>query len=155
MKILIAFTSIFWSGMVFVISFIEAPLKFKAPFVTEIIGLGIGQLVFHALNKAEWLMSIIILISLFIYQPSFKILLLIVLPIIILSIQTFVLYPILDFRVNEISYGSFEQKNISASTKIITSKIKTLISYSGNRSDGYRHNTDFKKNNYFVNSSIN
>ena len=59
-----------------------------------------------------------------------------------------------DFRVNEISYGSFEQKNISASTKIITSNVKTLISYSGNRSDGYRHNTDFKKNNYFVKSSI-
>ena len=59
-----------------------------------------------------------------------------------------------DFRVNEISYGSFEQKNFSASTKIITSNIKTLISYSGNRSDGYRHNTDFKKNNYFVKSSI-
>ena len=59
-----------------------------------------------------------------------------------------------NFRVNEISYGSFEQKNISASTKIITSKVKTLISYSGNRSDGYRHNTDFKKNNYFVKSTI-
>ena len=59
-----------------------------------------------------------------------------------------------DFRVNEISYGSFEQKNISASTKIITSEVKTLISYSGNRSDGYRHNTDFKKNNYFVKSTI-
>ena len=59
-----------------------------------------------------------------------------------------------DFRVNEISYGSFEQKNISASTKIITSKVKTLVSYSGNRSDGYRHNTDFKKNSYFVKSSI-
>ncbi len=59
-----------------------------------------------------------------------------------------------DFRVNEISYGSFEQKNISASTKIITSNVKTLISYSGNRSDGYRHNTDFKKKNYFVKSTI-
>jgi len=30
-----------------------------------------------------------------------------------------------DFRVNEISFGSFEQKNISASTKIITSKVKS------------------------------
>ena len=59
-----------------------------------------------------------------------------------------------DFRVNEISYGSFEQKNFSASTKIITSNVKTLISYSGNRSDGYRHNTDFKKKNYFVKSTI-
>ena len=41
-----------------------------------------------------------------------------------------------NFIVNEISYGSFEQKNISASTKIITNKVKTLVSYSGNRSDG-------------------
>ena len=106
MKIFIAFISILWSGMIFAISFIEAPLKFKAPFVTEKIGLGIGQLVFHALNKVEWIMSIVILIVLFLYQPSFKILLLIIFPILILSIQTFVLYPILDFRVNEILTGN-------------------------------------------------
>jgi len=41
------------------------------------------------------------------------------------------------------------------STKIIGEKIKSLISYSGNRSDGYRHNTDFKKNNYFIKTSFN
>ena len=57
--------------------------------------------------------------------------------------------------LNELSYGSFEQKNISLSTKIIGEKIKSLISYSGNRSDGYRHNTDFKKNNYFIKTSFN
>jgi len=60
-----------------------------------------------------------------------------------------------NFRMNEISFGSFDQKNISASTKILTNKIKTLISYSGNRSDGYRHNTDFKRNNYFVKTFFN
>ncbi|GAB7051505.1 hypothetical protein [Catenuloplanes indicus] len=42
-----------WLGMVIAISFIEAPLKFRAPGVTLPIGLGIGRLVFRALNIAE------------------------------------------------------------------------------------------------------
>lgn len=42
-----------WLGMVLAISFIEAPLKFRAPGVTLPIGLGIGRLVFRALNTAE------------------------------------------------------------------------------------------------------
>ena len=60
-----------------------------------------------------------------------------------------------EMNLNELSYGSFEQKNISLSTKISGKNIKYLISYSGNRSDGYRHNTDFKKNNYFIKTSFN
>ena len=58
-------------------------------------------------------------------------------------------------NLNELSYGSFEQKNISLSTKIKGENIKSLISYSGNRSDGYRHNTDYKRNNYFIKTSFN
>ena len=58
-------------------------------------------------------------------------------------------------NLNELSYGSFEQKNISLSTKITGENIKSLISYSGNRSDGYRHNTDYKRNNYFIKTSFN
>jgi hypothetical protein len=42
-----------WLGMVLAISFIEAPLKFRAPGVTLQIGLGIGRLVFRALNTCE------------------------------------------------------------------------------------------------------
>ena len=61
----------------------------------------------------------------------------------------------IDLSLKEISYGSFEQKNISAVTKIITNKAKSLISFSNNTSDGYRYNTDFKRNNYFVKTSFN
>lgn len=43
----------FWLGAVFAISFLEAPLKFRAPGVTVPIGLGIGRLVFRALNATE------------------------------------------------------------------------------------------------------
>lgn len=42
-----------WLGMVLAISFLEAPLKFRAPNVTLQIGLGIGRVVFRALNTAE------------------------------------------------------------------------------------------------------
>lgn len=42
-----------WLGMVVAISFVEAPLKFRAPNVTLAIGLGIGRLVFRALNILE------------------------------------------------------------------------------------------------------
>ena len=61
----------------------------------------------------------------------------------------------IHMNLKELSYGSFEQKNISLSTKITAENIKSLISYSGNRSDGYRHNTDLKRNNYFVKTSFN
>jgi hypothetical protein len=42
-----------WLGMVLAISFLEAPLKFRAPGVTLALGLGIGRLVFAALNRVE------------------------------------------------------------------------------------------------------
>ncbi len=42
-----------WLGMVLAISVLETPLKFRAPGVTLPLGLGIGRLVFRALNYAE------------------------------------------------------------------------------------------------------
>src|SRR5215831_19369774 len=47
-----------WLGMVLAISFLEAPLKFRAPGVTIPIGLGIGRLVFRALNTAEAVLAV-------------------------------------------------------------------------------------------------
>lgn len=50
-----------WLGMVLAISFLEAPLKFRAPNVTLQIGLGIGRLVFRALNTVEVGFALILL----------------------------------------------------------------------------------------------
>ena len=47
-----------WLGMVLAISFLEAPLKFRAPGVTIPIGLGIGRLVFRALNLVEAVLAV-------------------------------------------------------------------------------------------------
>ncbi len=49
-----------WLGMVLAISFLEAPLKFRAPNVTLQIGLGIGRLVFRALNTVEVVFALVI-----------------------------------------------------------------------------------------------
>lgn len=50
-----------WLGMVLAISFLEAPLKFRASGVTVRIGLGIGRLVFRALNGAEAVLAAVVL----------------------------------------------------------------------------------------------
>lgn len=39
-----------WLGMILALSFLESPLKFQAPGITTELGLGIGRLVFTALN---------------------------------------------------------------------------------------------------------
>lgn len=49
-----------WVGMVLAISFLEAPLKFRAPGVTLALGLGIGRLVFRALNACEVVLAIVV-----------------------------------------------------------------------------------------------
>lgn len=88
-----------WIGFVCAISFMEAWLKFRAPGINIPLGLGIGRLVFGALNKVEWVFIIAILgclladgtwrsgISLFL--PGLLVLLL---------LQTFWLLPALDVR---------------------------------------------------------
>lgn len=59
-----------WLGMVLAISFIEAPLKFRAPGVTLPIGLGIGRLVFRALNAVESGLAVIVVVALALSHPS-------------------------------------------------------------------------------------
>lgn len=52
-----------WLGMVLAISFLEAPLKFRAPEVTLRIGLSIGRLVFRALNTVEAILAVALAIT--------------------------------------------------------------------------------------------
>lgn len=91
-----------WLGFLCAISFMEAWLKFKAPGVTLAIGLGIGKLVFGALNKVEWFLTIIIFINfLFVRERKngLRNLLLFIL-IIILLLESFWGLPALDNMAN-------------------------------------------------------
>lgn len=53
-----------WLGLIIGISLIEAPLKFTAPGITIPLGLGIGRLVFAAMNWVELVIAVILLWSL-------------------------------------------------------------------------------------------
>lgn len=59
-----------WLGMVLAISFIETPLKFRAPGVTLQIGLGIGRLVFRALNACELGLAAVVVACFAIAPPT-------------------------------------------------------------------------------------
>lgn len=54
-----------WLGLISGISLIEAPLKFTAPGITIPLGLGIGRLVFTAMNWVEIAIAVILLWSVF------------------------------------------------------------------------------------------
>jgi hypothetical protein len=58
LQIAVAFA---WLGLVLGISFLEAPIKFRAPGVTVAIGVGIGRLVFRALNVVEGVAACVLL----------------------------------------------------------------------------------------------
>jgi hypothetical protein len=96
-----------WSGCIIAISFMESWLKFRAPGVTLPIGLGIGKLVFNALNKMEWFLAAVILISYFLNKPQVDTLsiMLFTLALLLLVIQTFWLLPMLDARANIVISG--------------------------------------------------
>lgn len=89
-----------WIGFVCAISFMEAWIKFRAPGINVALGLGIGRLVFAALNKVEWVFAIAVLINIIVAKQSFlsfgNISYIVVLTVLLL--QTFWLLPALDAR---------------------------------------------------------
>ncbi|MCC5929123.1 MAG: hypothetical protein JJU28_07740 [Cyclobacteriaceae bacterium] len=61
-----------WIGFVCAISFMEAWLKFSAPGITVALGLGIGRVVFNALNKVEWAMATAIILNMILSKRIFS-----------------------------------------------------------------------------------
>lgn len=97
----VALMSVFlWIGFVGAISFMEAWIKFNAPGITVPLGLGIGRLVFDALNKVEWVLAIAILLNLIVVKDGLisRRNLLILIPVLLLLLQTVWLLPVLDAR---------------------------------------------------------
>jgi len=57
---LIAYT---WFGMVLGVSFLATPIKFTAASLTMPVALDVGRATFHAFGKAEWLLSLALLVA--------------------------------------------------------------------------------------------
>nr|WP_163749803.1 hypothetical protein [Mycolicibacterium helvum] len=87
-----------WLGMVLAISFLEAPLKFRAPGVTIALGLGIGRLVFRALNTCEAVLAAVIVVALVIGTPSTGVVAAVLVAVAALLIQLIAVRPALTRR---------------------------------------------------------
>jgi len=104
MKVFALLITGIWIGMLLGISFVEAPLKFRAPNITLTLGLGIGKLVFTALNKFEIFFSIVLSLWLlknfksFDFSPSLALGIVIV----IVLLQSLWILPILNERADKI-----------------------------------------------------
>jgi len=87
-----------WLGMVLAISFLEAPLKFRAPGVTIPLGLSIGRLVFRALNSCEAVLAAVIVVALVMGTPGTGVIVAVVVAIAALLVQVVGVRPALTRR---------------------------------------------------------
>jgi hypothetical protein len=94
-----------WLGMVLAISFLEAPLKFRAPGITVPLGLGIGRLVFRALNLAEISLAALLTLAFVAWRPSGPGWAMLAAAWLLLAVQVGVLRPRLDRRAAAIVAG--------------------------------------------------
>jgi hypothetical protein len=94
-----------WLGMVLAISFMEAPLKFHAPGVTLQVGLGIGRLVFRALNAAELVLGVVVLVALRFEPPPGRVMMAILVVVIVLAVQLLAVRPALTRRSDAVLAG--------------------------------------------------
>jgi hypothetical protein len=116
-----------WAGLVAGISFLEAPLKFTAPHITVALGVGIGRVVFHALNKVEIVLCALAIGSaVYLSTPrQFKVVLAILSS--LLLAQTFWLLPALDERATALLAGHAPPANALHVLYIAAEAIKLLL----------------------------
>lgn len=96
---------VFWLGMVAAISFLEAPIKFRAPGVSLAIGLGIGRKVFTALNAVELVLTLVLAASCIVAKPDTPALTFFVLAAMVLIVQVAAIRPLLGKRSDRILAG--------------------------------------------------
>ncbi len=94
-----------WCGLLIGISFVEAPLKFTAPNITLPLGLGIGRIVFNALNKIEISIGIGLIACYIFSKENLRTLQYLIIPLVIVGVQSFFLLPALDERAEKIIRG--------------------------------------------------
>lgn len=94
-----------WLGMVLAISFIEAPLKFRAPGVTLALGLGIGRLVFRALNAVEAALAAVVVVAFVLGAPTRASVVAAIIAIAVLAGQVLLVRPRLSRRSDAVLAG--------------------------------------------------
>jgi hypothetical protein len=120
-----------WLGMVLAISFLEAPLKFRAPGVTLPIGLGIGRLVFRALNSAEAVLAAGILIGLALGRPPVRVIGTSAIVFVALAAQLLVVRPRLARRSDAVLAGQIAPRSRTHYIYVALEMVKVIALAAG------------------------
>ncbi|MGH3303641.1 MAG: hypothetical protein ACRDOK_18575 [Streptosporangiaceae bacterium] len=120
-----------WLGMVLAISFLEAPLKFRAPDVTLSIGLGIGRLVFRALNTAEAILAVTILACLAVDQPGQSALAPPAVAIAVLAVQLVFIRRLLTRRSDAVLTGQDAPRSHAHHAYVVLEAVKVIALLAG------------------------
>lgn len=125
--------SLLWLGFVLAISFLEAWVKFKAPFVPRHLGLDVGRTVFAALNAVEvalctglWLVQ---LVGAPHFSPRDGSIVLVVLTV-VLGTQVALLYPKLELSGEFALYDALQTQpddSLTFHQKMIVSEIRANV----------------------------
>jgi hypothetical protein len=116
-----------WLGMVLAISFLETPLKFRAPGITLPLGLGIGRLIFRALNLAEVGLAILAAVACLSVQPERVVWVLLGAAWLLLVVQVVVVRRSLDRRVSLIVAGQTPTPSRGHLVYIVLELVKVVL----------------------------
>lgn len=129
--VLLVMLPFIWFGMIVAISFIETPLKFRAPGMTHALGVGIGRIVFKVLNLVEAIIAVVLL-GVWTLRPDLMGLgagVALALAILALALQALVLRPAMAQRTKALSDTAITHTgNVAVKAKIST---MTHIAYIG------------------------
>lgn len=100
-----AAATLMWLGMVLAISFLEAPLKFRAEGLDLTVGLAIGRIVFRALNSVEVMWAVVIAVCLTLGGPSRLLVVLGAVTAVLLAVQLLLVRPRLNRRSARVLAG--------------------------------------------------
>ncbi|WP_031470941.1 hypothetical protein [Sciscionella sediminilitoris] len=115
-----------WLGMVLAISFLEAPLKFRAPGVTLMLGLGIGRLVFRALHVIELVFAVLVVCALLLGNLSWWVTGALGLAVVLLLAQLVLVQPRLTRRSDAVLAGAEAPRSRAHYAYIALEGVKVL-----------------------------
>jgi hypothetical protein len=115
-----------WLGMVLAISFLEAPLRFRAPGITLALGLSIGRVVFAALNRAEVALLVVMGVAMAVGPSSAGLLAVGAVVAVVLGVQLALVRPRLVRRSNRVLAGEDAPRSRSHHGYVALEVIKVL-----------------------------
>lgn len=115
-----------WLGMVLAISFLEAPLKFRAPDVTLRVGLGIGRIVFRALGAVEAVLAVVLVVALAVGPPDAGGLVTPLAAVVVLLVQLVAVRPRLTRRSDAVLAGADAPRSHAHHVYIALESLKVL-----------------------------